>query len=126
MSEIEIITKLNHSIRDAEWNRDVQFMQKLLDEDLLFRRANGTITDKKTYLNGLADLNNTYDHLENVDVKVNINEDENLATATVIVKASGKRGIEQDPFNGEFRNIRFFRKKEEWKLYAWYNDVINN
>ena len=62
-------------------------------------------------MDGLADLNNTYDQLENVDAKVNMDENGNLAIATVVVKASGKRGKEQKPFEGEFSNIYFFCKK---------------
>ena len=31
MNEIEILTKFNCTFRDAEGNRDVSFMQKILD-----------------------------------------------------------------------------------------------
>jgi len=123
MDEIEL---LNQSIRDAEWNRDISFMDNILTDDMLFRRANGSFADKKTYLAGLKDPDNNYNHLENIELKVEARETGNLAIANVIVKASGTRGKDQKPFNGEFRNIRFFRKEKEWKLYAWYNEVIRN
>jgi quercetin dioxygenase-like cupin family protein len=128
MNETEILklSQLNQSIRDAEWNKDTGYMQKVLDDDLLFQRANGTFVDKKKYLEELSDPNNSYVYLEHIVGDVKINEEENKAVVNVIVKASGRRGEPQKPFNGAYRNIRFFRKTEEWQLYAWYNEAINS
>jgi len=125
-TEILILKQLNQSILDAESNRNIPFLQKVLDDDLLFQRANGSFVDKKKYLEELADLNNSYDHLENIFVEIKINEAENKAIANVTVKARGKRGEPQKPFNGVYKNIRFFRKNKEWQLYAWYNEAINS
>lgn len=120
----QTIVNINHSIRDAEWNRDITYMQNTLDDSLLFRRANGSLADKKTYLEGLSDLSNSYDYLQNVSLEVAIHDNGVFATATVTVKASGKRGKDQKPFNGVFKNIRFFKKGSDWRLYAWYNEAI--
>ena len=124
MDTIEQLKKINDEIRDAEWNRDIPFMKMVLDEDLLFQRANGSFVDREKYLKELSDLNNSYDHLEHIVQEIKINEEENKASVNVIVKASGKRGVPPQPFNGVYRNIRFFRKNEEWQLYAWHNEVI--
>ena len=124
MTDKEKLIEINNSIRAAEWKRDTDTLEKILSEDLIFRRANGNFADRKTYLDGLKDPNNIYEHLENVDTEVKINEANNLAIVTVTVKASGKRGEKGDPFRGLYKNIRFFRKTEEWKMYAWYNETI--
>ncbi len=126
MTDKEFLIQLNHDIRNAEYTRNSTFMEKQLADDLVFRRANGSFADKKTYLCDLKDINNTYENLNNIEIKVDIDQINGLAIATVIVKAKGKRGKEQKPFNGVYKNIRFFRKNVEWELYAWYNEVISN
>ena len=89
----------NDAICDAEWHRDKdKFLERILSKDLVFRRASGDIVDKGTYLNGLADKNNTYTHLENLAVTIGFNNEENIAIAIVIVKSAGTRGADSNHF----------------------------
>src|SRR5688500_12950158 len=120
------IRDLNNAFRDAEFKRDIDWMTNILDDDLTFRRANGNFETKQSYLAWLSDLNNTYDLLENISMDISVHESGELATAAVMVRASGKKGKEQTPYNGVNKNIRVFRKKEGWKLITWYNEVISN
>jgi mannose-6-phosphate isomerase-like protein (cupin superfamily) len=123
MNEIE---KICDEIRDAELTRNIAYMDNLLSKDLVFRRANGTFADKRIYLEGLSDLHNTYDLLENINCRVDMNDSETISTATVLVKASGKRGESQVPFDGTFKNIRVFRKSSKWELFMWFNEGADN
>lgn len=117
---------LNIRIGDAERQRDADFLSSLLSDALQFRRANGSIVDKSTYLKDLKDPGNTYEYLVSEDVAAQIYE--GAALVTLRVRAKGTRGSK--PFEGIFRNIRIFLrepdKKPEWQLHSWFNVRIDN
>ena len=53
---------------EAEKNLNDNFFEELLARDLTFRRANGAVVDKETFLAGLRNPTNTYETLEQRDV----------------------------------------------------------
>ena len=93
---------LAHRMAEAEEGRDGEFFQALLADKLTFRRANGAVVDKTTFLKDLRNPANTYDMLESSDVSATVHE--GVAVVTLLVRAKGMR--EGKPFAGVFRNIR--------------------
>lgn len=114
---------LNIKIGEAETQRDEGFLSGILADDLRFRRANGTIVDKATYLAGVQDINNTYEYLHAEDVQTIVYE--NTAVVSLRVRSKGMRGV--TPFEGTFRNIRLFLNQPDkdknpvWQCYMWFN-----
>ena len=117
---------LNIKIGEAETQRDEGFLSGILADDLRFRRANGAIVEKATYLADLQDLNNTFEYLHSKDVQAIVYE--NTAIVTLRVQAKGTRGGK--PFEGTFRNIRLFLnqpdKQPAWQCYMWFNARIQD
>src|SRR5262249_55208097 len=105
---------------EAERTKDTPWLQSVLSDELDFRRANGKVVDKKTFLDELADRE--YDRLESLDIRASVLGD--LAIVTLIVRATGR--VKGEPFGGVYRNIRVFRASQAdgWELVRWYNDEI--
>lgn len=82
------LIELNERIGEAEKARDDQFMQDILADTLSFRRANGTVVNKATYIEGLLNLKRTYDRLVVSGIKLARYED-NVAVVSMIVDAAG-------------------------------------
>src|SRR5437016_4973474 len=97
----QALIALNIGIGDAERQRDADFLSGLLSDALQFRRANGSIVDKSTYLRDLKDPCNNYEYLVSEDVAAQIYE--GAAVVTLRVRAKGTR--ESKPFEGIFLNI---------------------
>jgi len=119
---------VNIKIGEAEKQRDAVYLSTKLADNLRFRRANGTIVDKETYLADLQDLNNTYEYLYSEDVQATVYE--NTAVVSLRVRAKGTRG--GTPFEGIFRNIRLFLNQPDkdknpvWQCYMWFNARIQD
>lgn len=109
---------LAHRMGEAEKSRDAEFFEALLAEQLTFRRANGAIVDKTTFLRDLLNPENTYHMLESEDISATVYE--GIAVVTLLVTAKGTR--EGKSFAGVFRNIRIFvhepDKQQPWQLHA--------
>lgn len=106
---------------ESEKSRDAEFFEAVLTENLTFRRANGAVVDKATFLKDLQNSANNYDMLESEDISATVYE--GVAVVTLLVRAKGMR--EGKPFSGVFRNIRIFvhepGKQQPWQLHAWFN-----
>jgi len=113
----ELIT-LNEQIAKAEYNRDEAFLQKVLSESLVFKRADETVVDKTQYLAGLTNPENKYDYVIPQEIKVTPNGD--IAFVSLLVYAKGTRGGKE--FIGTFRNQRVFMKTGGgWQCHIWIN-----
>jgi glyoxylase I family protein len=110
------LRRLNHEIGRAEKERDRDFLAGVLDEDLVFRRADGTLASKVEYLDELE--HRTYASL---DVEIaEVDEQAHSAVVTAIVTASGSAGGK--PFDGTFRNVRtFVDDGGVWRCRLWIN-----
>jgi hypothetical protein len=106
------LIEMNVKIREAEKTRDEAFLKTILADDLTFRRASGKIVNKNEYLTDLQDSANTFEYLISEDVKPAMYE--GVAVVSLRVRAKGKRMT--GAFEGTYRNIRLFlRKNEEWQ-----------
>src|SRR5262249_25098504 len=102
-------------------SRDAEFFKSLLAEKLTFRRANGAVVDKATFLKDLLNPANTYDLLESENISATIHE--GVAVVTLLVRAKYMR--EGKPFAGVYRNVRIFLKEADklaqWQLYPCFD-----
>jgi hypothetical protein len=125
-SDKSALVDLNVRIAEAEKGRDAAFLRTVLSDSLRFRRANGTIVERPTFLDDLLNPTNTFERLDIEDVEVSIFE--GVAIVTLIVRAKGTR--EGKPFEGVFRNLRTFLKEPDqrpsWKLHFWYNVRVDD
>jgi hypothetical protein len=111
------LKELNIGIGEAEKEHNLDFLKTILSDDLVFRRANGKIVNKKEYLESVQNPENTFDYLYSEDVKPIVYE--SAAMVLLRVRAKGKRG--PDPFEGNYRNIRLFLKNQDWQCVMWFN-----
>jgi ketosteroid isomerase-like protein len=119
LSEERQLTELNLKIAEAERSRDEAYLESVLDNALIFRRADGTRATKEQYLAGIRNPENTYSNVQANDIEVLLH-DERLALVSLVVRAAGVRGGK--PFEGAFRNARVFVKNAEgWQCVLWFN-----
>jgi ketosteroid isomerase-like protein len=116
------LTRINVEIGKAEKARDPTELDRLVHDDLVFRRADGKVVTKQLYLDAVP--KRTYDRLD-VDV-VEIDAKDESAVVTVIVDAAGTGG-DGSPFEGRFRNVRVFVKDDgRWRCRLWVNTKIES
>ena len=112
------LVDLNLKIGEAEKQRDVNFLSSVLADDLAFRKANGTVVNKKQFIEYLEKGKITYDCLLSSDIEVIFHQD--LALVSLIVCAIGMS--EGKRFSGEYLNTRLFLKNEAgWQCFLWFN-----
>lgn len=120
------LIELNSKIGEAELKRDTIFLAGILADDLRFRRANGTIVEKATYLAGVQDPANIYDYLYSENVQASVYE----TTAVVALRVRAKGMRSDTPFEGTFRNIRVFLRQPDkqpvWQCTMWFNVRIKD
>ena len=115
---IDLLERLNAQIGEAELRRDENFLRDVLADDLVFRRASGKVVTKDEYLTELVKPENKYDYLISEDINVKLNDD--VALVSLFVRAKGRRG--ENEFEGKFRNLRIFlRKEDKWECLIWFN-----
>jgi hypothetical protein len=122
-------SNLARRMGEAEKSRDAEFFEELLAEKLTFRRANGAIVDKATFLRDLLNPENTYHMLESEAISVMFYE--GVAVLTLLVRAKGIR--DSEPFAGVYRNIRIFvhepdkkKQPQPLQLHAWFNVRVSD
>lgn len=98
------------------------FLENVLSDDLIFRRASKAIVTRQEYLDGLSKA--TYERVDTQVMEVKISSNGNYAVVTCLVTAKGVG--RNGPFEGTYKNIRFWRRSEAsvvgWLLYGWYNE----
>jgi hypothetical protein len=119
------LVELNIELGKAEQRReqaDVDRLNQLLSDNLIFQRANGAVVNKATYLADLVKPENTFEYLHSEFLEAKVLEDK--AVVSLIVRAKGQRGDSQ--FEGIYRNIRFFLKQDgHWQLSVWHNTKLS-
>jgi glyoxylase I family protein len=112
----EELRQVNVDIGAAEKSHDLPFLRRVLDDLLVFRRADGSVVGKDDYLAGLE--GRTYDELR-TEV-VDLDEEAESAVVTAIVTTRGTNNGK--PFGGTFRNVRtFVRTDGAWQCRLWIN-----
>jgi hypothetical protein len=116
------LRRLNEEIRVKEQAGEVKFFDELLTDTFLFRRAKGTIEDKRHYLDGLASVaENPFERLETVVENVTLDGDSGVVNVLVLAK---RKNMERAAV---FQNVRVFsRQGENWKLIMWVNTRIGD
>jgi hypothetical protein len=109
---------LNVLIGEAELNRDENFLREVLADELVFRRGNASVVTKDEYLADLIKPENIYEYLVAENIKAQVKDD--TALVSLNVRAKGKPGEKE--FEGNFRNLRVFvRKEKNWQCVIWHN-----
>ena len=120
LSSDQELRRLNKEIGVKEQAGEVPFFDELLADTFLFRRAKGTIEDKRHYLDGLASVaENPFERLETVIENVTLDGNSGVVNVLVIAK---RKSMERAAV---FQNVRVFsRQGENWKLITWVNTMI--
>jgi glyoxylase I family protein len=113
------LREVNVGIGVAEKAHDLEFLGDVLDDDLIFRRADSKIVGKDAYLEALRAR--TYDDIATEISEVD--EQADSAVVTAIVTASG--ASDGKPFSGTFRNVRTFVADDDgWRCTLWINTRV--
>jgi catechol 2,3-dioxygenase-like lactoylglutathione lyase family enzyme len=116
LSATEALRRVNGEIGDAEQKHEVDRLKAILHDDLIFRRADGTVVNRAQYLAAVPTRD--YDMLSSDVVEVDVRE--GSAIVTVLVTAVGSANGK--PFAGTFRNTRMFVSVDgEWRCRLWLN-----
>jgi glyoxylase I family protein len=113
---METLAQMNVRIGEAEKAHDVEFLDQVLHEYLIFRRADGSVVTRRQYLDAVP--GRRYDVLESQVVQVEAGDESSLVTA--IVRAAGTAGGKH--FEGTYRNTRLFvNEAGRWLCRVWIN-----
>jgi ketosteroid isomerase-like protein len=113
------LRQINVEIGEAETRQDAKSLDRVLHDDLVFRRADGHLVTKQEYLEAVP--TRTYERLES-DVP-EIHEQQESAVVTVIVDAAGTTA--RGRFEGRYRNTRVFVNDDgRWLCRIWVNVPI--
>ena len=111
-----VLIKLNKEIGEMEdqGERATEYFKTHLSDQLIFRRANGTIADKHDFIEGLKADKRFKARVSDL-VSVGIKGDRALITLMVV-------GTLKDDSVHYYRNVRLFaRVGEDWKMELWFN-----
>lgn len=117
------LLEINRRIPQAEKERDVSYLDAVLDDTLMFKRADGTIVGKSAYLSSVKNEVNTVESIDQEVSGIEFNEHNNVAIVNSIVKFTGTRSGKN--VQGIFRNTRYFRNEMGWKMFVWHNDKLS-
>jgi ketosteroid isomerase-like protein len=113
------LTEVNRAFATAEFAADAEFFRRHLADALRFRRANGKVVDKVTFLKDLATSGNANERLDAEEIEV-LPYGDDLALCSVLIRFKGTRG--GTALDGVFRNTRVFvRRDADWKCALWFN-----
>jgi len=103
----------------------VAFFSGLLDEDLRFRRAGGTVVTRDRFLHDLARPDHRRTRIEPVEGP-GIQVLGDRALVQVVLAVEGRDGDE--PVDGVYRNIRVFERDGggPWALTVWFNERVGD
>ncbi len=120
----DLIIALNEKIRENEKSGNSGFFEKHLADDLIFRRANGSLASKQEFIEGLK--GREWRVLENSKLQVASDEKHpHYAVASLLVDFNFTVQADGAVKKGCAKNIRFFRLEDgDWKVYAWYNEMV--
>lgn len=127
METLETLKTLNEAFRQNEKSGNADFFATHLADDLLFRRASGTLAHKTAFIQGLSGRSWTQLDNRSVEVTLDNEQDSHYAVVSLIVDYDFVVNNQPKPERkqGAARNIRFFRLEDGiWKLYAWYNEGV--
>lgn len=92
MSPEQKLTLLNIDIGKAEQQRNKDTLDRILANDLIFRRASGAVVDRDTYLEDLQNSENTYIDLCSEVADIKLSKFQNATVLSLCVHTKGKQG----------------------------------
>ncbi|MGA7730599.1 MAG: nuclear transport factor 2 family protein, partial [Chloroflexia bacterium] len=108
-----------------ELDGDRHALEGILADNLVFRRAGGSIVVKDEYLDSLEATR----YEENVQEDVKVALFEPAAVVSLNIRAKGIRNQgkpDEGSFKGLYHNTRLFVKsQEDWQLAVWYNTPVD-
>jgi hypothetical protein len=120
MTSREELISTNLSLAAWEQQRDEQAIERLdtvISQNLLFRRADGTVVGKLEFMAGLDRPSPFAERSSEIDA-VEIREDRALVVSTVVGRTAN--GVLK-----RYRNLRWFvLTNGAWQLVFWFNDEL--
>lgn len=115
--DVDDLIGLNLRIGKAEKDKDYEFLNAVLADNLVFRRASGAVVDKYNYLKELS--GKIYEKLE-VQVEEPVYSADKKSAFVNLKVIAQMQGEEQA---ANYRNERLFHLDQQgkWKMVAWMN-----
>ena len=111
----EIILAKENEILDAMRNGDIDALDRLIHDDLVFNIPNGQTTNKAMDIDPYRNGNMEVDSIESGEQVMSLIGDN--ATVSVMLKMKGR--FMKQPFEGNFRVLRVWKEiDQEWKIIA--------
>jgi ketosteroid isomerase-like protein len=117
------LVNINRQMLVHEQAGDVEALAGRLSERLVFRRANGSLVTKATFLRDVPQAaRSVTNRRPRDDIQVTVSGDAAVVTLTVSADVTNPTGnVEQ----ANFRNIRFFERcGGQWLLTCWFNERV--
>ncbi len=109
------IIKNEEQLRLAMLNNDLEILDKLIDESLVFITPNGTIATKKADLEIHKNKLQKLDELNLLEQKIDFKDNLSIVTALMQIKGS----FAQMDISGNYRYLRIWQRQENnWKIIA--------
>jgi Domain of unknown function (DUF4440) len=95
------------------------FFEQHLSDQLIFRRADGTVAGKCEFIDELGGGSNKRTAEEVKRLSADGRQDCAMVTLIVVTKEESGSGVE---IERRFRNVRYFKKDDHrWIMHFWYN-----
>ena len=120
-SREETLKQLEDSRCQAMIAADVDSLDRLLSEDLIWTHGSGSVDDKKALLNRIAEKSTVYLTVERMEEKYLFTKNTSLATGIAEMNVT---------LNGEVRKLRnryldvWFLTNGAWRLVAWQSTPL--
>jgi alkylhydroperoxidase/carboxymuconolactone decarboxylase family protein YurZ len=118
-----ILIAMNKQMVADEQSANVDRLAEVLHESLIFRRANGTLTNKTSFLAAVPQAAMAVTDREARQVEATVMGDAAVVTLTVTANVAEGGAAQRKAFN----NIRFFaRAHGRWMLTCWFNETLHS
>ena len=95
------------------------FFEQHLSDQLIFRRADGTVAGKCAFITALGGGSNKRTAEEVKWLSIDDRQDCALVTLIVVTKEENSFGVD---IERRFRNVRYFKREDQrWIMHCWYN-----
>lgn len=123
MTPSDQIEKHEQELVKAMLNSDVQQLDKLISDDLIFTDHNGRLLDKATDLEAHSSGTLKISSLKTTEQRIKIYND--TAVVSVLMNIAGTYAVQ--PFNGNLRFTRVWMNRgNSWKVVAAHSVAVNS
>ena len=107
----EIIALENRRI-EAMINADVQVLEEILADDLIYTHTTARLDTKTSFIEAIASGRSNYQSVQRKDVKVRQFGD------TVVVTGQAKFHVGDNKFEARFIDV-YAKRNDAWQMVAW-------